>query len=164
MTRSVVQDMKKTFIAILILVPTVLGITYAAGWFLDCEFIHWHMLNRVARAQAPSCETYTELVARKAGVPASQVDWHHCGWCRTVYGHCANSPVKAIISAELTYLFDWDSHTETLLPATVGTAKAFPKLIPNGMRVVKSPTEGLDGQLAHDPPCRIQMEIAQQKP
>jgi hypothetical protein len=71
-------------------------------------------------------------------------------------------PVKAIISDERTYLFDWDSNSETLLPATVGTAEAFPKLIPNGMNVVKSAPEGLDGQLAHDTPCRIEMEIAQQ--
>jgi len=158
----VVQEMKKIGIAILILMPAGLASAYAAGWFLDCEFIHWRTLRCVAHAQAPSGITFTKLVSNKAGVPASQVDWHHCGWCRTVYGHCVHCPVKAIISDDVAYLFDWDSSARTLRPATIGTADAFPELVPAGARVVQTGTAGLDGQLAHDPPCRIEMEIAQQ--
>jgi hypothetical protein len=156
--------MKKITIVMLILLPTALGVAYAAGWFLDCEFIHWTTLHRVARANAPAGQTFTQLVADKAGVPASQVDGHHCGWCRTVYSHCPHRPVKAIVSDDIAYLFDWNSQTRVLRPATIATAKAFPELIPTGAEVIPIGTTGLDGQLFQDPPCIVEMETAQQTP
>ena len=141
-----------TLAAVLLVIAAAV---YLFGWFLDFEYVHWPTIWQASRAETPTGVRVANLIRARAASSEVTLHWHHCGWCETVYSHANHVAIKASVSADEAFLFDWDPSTRRLLPITIRTAERFPELIPSGFTIEPFSAGGLDGQLHTDRACRI---------
>jgi hypothetical protein len=135
--------------------PSVVAVVYGFGLYTDCEYVHWPTIWQASRAETSSGVRVAELIRKRATSSTARPDWHHCGWCETVYSHAKHVAIKVTVGESEAYLFDWDASTRRLTPLTVRTAEVFPELLPSGFIAEPFLESGLDGQLHSDRPCRV---------